>query len=56
MGGSNKLKPRPKPIVVSVWSNLSSPYGNELDHRIIDFQTSNPRTSSGRPIVVRTVG
>ncbi len=55
MGGCNKLKPRPKPIVVSVLSNLSSPYGNELDHRIIDFQTSNPRTSSGRPIVVRTV-
>src|SRR5271157_6591296 len=50
-----KMKPRPKPVIVSVLTNLSSPYGHELDHRIIEFQTSNPRTSSGRPIVVRTV-
>ena len=41
--------------MVNVLNNLASPYGHELDHRIIDFQTSNPRTSSGRPIVVRTV-
>ena len=54
-GGCKYFKPKPKPIVVNVLNNLSSPYGHELDHRIIDFQTSNPRTSSGRPIVVRTV-
>ncbi|HME31780.1 MAG TPA: hypothetical protein VKG65_03405 [Terriglobales bacterium] len=50
-----KMKPRPKPVIVSVLTNLSSPYGHELDHRIIEFQTSNPRTSSGRPIVIRPV-
>ena len=55
LGGCKLLKPKPKPVVVHVLNNLASPYGHELDHRIIDFQTSNPRTSSGRPIIVRTV-
>ena len=55
MLGGCKMTPKPKPIVVRVLNNLSSPYGHELDHRIIEFQTSNPRTSSGRPIVVRPV-
>ena len=55
LGGCSKLRAKPKPVVVSVLTNLTSPYGHELDHRIIDFQTSNPRTSSGRPIVVRPV-
>jgi hypothetical protein len=50
-----KMKPRPKPVIVSVLTNLASPYGHELDHRIIEFQTSNPRTRSGRPIVIRPV-
>jgi hypothetical protein len=50
-----KFKMRPKPVTVRVLSNLSSPYGHELDHRIIEFQTTNPRTSSGRPIVVQTL-
>src|SRR5271167_1019553 len=49
------MKPKPKPVIVSVLTNLASPYGHELDHRIIEFQTSNPRTNSGRPIVVQTV-
>lgn len=53
--GCKLFKPRPKPISVSVLCNLKSPYGNELDHRILDFQTSNPHTSSGRPIVIRPV-
>ena len=34
----------------SVMTNLASPYGHELDHRMIEFQTSNPHTSSGRPM------
>jgi len=55
LGGCTLLKQKPKPVVVHVLSNLASPYGHELDHRIIEFQTSNPRTSSGRPIVVQTV-
>jgi len=50
-------KPRKKnlPVYVRVLSNLSSPYGHQLDHRLLDFQTSNPRTASGRPIVVQIV-
>ena len=54
LGGCH-LKPKPRPIIVSVMTNLASPYGHELDHRIIEFETSNPRTRSGRPIVVRPV-
>ncbi len=53
--GGCKLKQKPKPLLLHVLTNLSSPYGHELDHRIIEFQTSNPRTASGRPIVVRPV-
>jgi hypothetical protein len=55
LGGCKLMKPKPKPVVVEILNNLTSPYGHELDHRIIEFQTSNPRTRSGRPIVVRTV-
>ncbi len=53
--GGCKMKPKPKPVIVHLLTNLTSPYGHELDHRIIEFQTSNPRTASGRPIVVRPV-
>jgi len=55
LDGCKYFKPRPKPLTLSVLCNLKSPYGNELDHRILDFQTSNPHTASGRPIVVRPV-
>src|SRR5271165_5337136 len=50
-------KPRAKsqPVYVRVLSNLASPYGHELDHRLLDFQTSNPRTADGRQIVVQLV-
>ena len=50
-----KMKAKPKPVIVSVLTNMASPYGHELDHRIIEFQTSNPRTNSGRPIIIRPV-
>jgi len=53
--GCKYFRPKPKPISVSFLCNLKSPYGNELDHRILDFQTSNPRTESGRAIIVRPV-
>ena len=55
LDGCKYFRPKPKPVSVNVLCNLKSPYGNELDHRILDFQTSNPRTSSGRPIVIRPV-
>lgn len=35
--------------------NLNSPYGSEMDLRIVEFQISNPRMQSGKPIVVQTV-
>ncbi len=38
-----------------VFRNLVSPYGSEMDRRIVEFQISNPRTASGRLIQVRTV-
>jgi hypothetical protein len=55
LDGCKYFRPKPKPISVNVLCNLKSPYGNALDHRILDFQTSNPRTASGRPIVIRPV-
>jgi hypothetical protein len=44
-----------KPIVVHLFRDLYSPYGVEVDHRILNFQSSNPRLPSGAPIVVQTV-
>ena len=55
LGGCKYFRPKPKPLTLNVLCNLKSPYGNEIDHRILDFQTSNPRTASGRPIMVRVV-
>jgi hypothetical protein len=55
LDGCNYFRPKPKTLTLSVLCNLKSPYGNALDHAILDFQTSNPRTSSGRPIVIRPV-
>ena len=49
-------KPRPKSsaVMVHLLRNLNSPYGSELDRRILDFQGSNPRTKSGLPIVIES--
>jgi len=55
LDGCKYFRPKPKPISVNVMCNLKSPYGHELDHRILDFQTSDARTASGRPISVRLV-
>ncbi len=48
-------KPKVTPETVMVFRNLVSPYGSEMDRRIVEFQISNPRTASGRLIQVRTV-
>jgi hypothetical protein len=48
------MKPKPKPVVVHVFRDLRSPYGFELDHRILEFQLTNPRLASGAPIVINT--
>ncbi len=55
--GLSGCKPKAKntPVVVRVGRNLSSPYGSEMDRRIVEFQISNPRLPSGNPIVLQTV-
>jgi hypothetical protein len=45
---------KPQPVVVHVFRDLHSPYAFELDHRILEFQASNPRLASGAPIVIKT--
>jgi hypothetical protein len=50
-----KAKPKIIPETVMVFRNLNSPYGSEMDRRIVEFQISNPRTADGRPILVRTL-
>jgi len=46
--------PKPKPVVVHVFRDLRSPYAFALDHRILEFQSGNPRLPSGAPIVIKT--
>ena len=50
-------KPKTKKTteILRVARNLSSPYGSEMDRRIVEFQISNPRLPSGKAIVVETV-
>jgi hypothetical protein len=49
-------KPRHKSptVVVHLLRNLSSPYGTELDHRLLDFQGTDPKLASGAPIMVES--
>ncbi len=49
-------KPRRKSsiVVVHLLRNLNSPYATDLDHRILDFQGSDPRLSSGQSITVQS--
>src|ERR1035438_8590898 len=45
--GLSGCKPKTKKTtVVRVARNLSSPYGSEMDRRIVEFQLSNPRLRS----------
>ena len=50
-----KSKPKTTPEVVRVLRNLNSPYGSEMDRRIVEFQITNPRLQSGKPILIETV-
>jgi len=43
------------PVVVHVFRDLNSPYAHELDHHILEYQSSNPRLPSGSPIVLETI-
>ena len=49
-----KSRRKSNTVVVHLLRNLNSPYGSELDRRILDFQGSNPRLSSGQPITVES--
>jgi len=49
-----KKPPVQQPVVVHLFRDLYSPYAHELDHRILEFQLSNPRLPSGAAIVVQT--
>lgn len=54
--GLSSCKPKKSaPAVVRVARNLTSPYGSEMDRRILEFQISNPRLPSGKAIVLETV-
>lgn len=55
--GLSGCKPKAKntPQVVRVARNLNSPYGSEMDLRIVEFQITNPRLLSGKSIVIQTV-
>jgi len=52
--GCKKPTPQQQPVVVHLFRDLYSPYAHELDHRILEFQSSDPRLPSGAPIVVKT--
>jgi hypothetical protein len=47
-------QPKPAAVVVHVFRDLHSPYAFELDHRILEFQATNPKLPSGAPIVIKT--
>ncbi len=44
-----------QPVVVHLFRDLHSPYAHDVDHRILDFQSSNPRLPSGVPVLVETI-
>ena len=54
LGAGCHQQPKPQPVVVHVFRDLHSPYAYELDHRILEFQATNPRLPSGAPIVIKT--
>jgi hypothetical protein len=47
-----KTRKRVEPVTVRIFSDLVSPYGAALDHRILEFQASNPRLSNGTAVQV----
>jgi hypothetical protein len=49
-----KHRTRPKAIVVHLLRNLASPYGSDMDRRILEYQGSNPKLPSGQPIMVQS--
>jgi len=54
ISGCKKPMVQQQPVVVHLFRDLYSPYAHEIDHRILEFQSSDPRLPSGAPIVVQT--
>jgi hypothetical protein len=54
LGIGCRKQSKPQTVVVHLFRDLNSPYAYELDHRILEFQLTNPRLASGAPIVVKT--
>lgn len=51
-----KARPKVQPVSVRIYHDLSSPYGPALDHRILDFVTTNPRLANGAAVQVGNMG
>jgi hypothetical protein len=49
-----KPRHRSTTVVVHLLRNLNSAYGTELDHRILDFQSTDPKLQSGAPVMVES--
>jgi hypothetical protein len=47
-------KAKMKPVTVRIFRDLRSPYANQLDRRLLEFQATNPHVSDGSPIVLDT--
>jgi hypothetical protein len=45
-------KQKPQAITVRIFRDLNSPYAQQLDHRILEFQASNPRLLNGALVQV----
>jgi hypothetical protein len=45
-------RPKTGPVTVRIFRDLNSPYAQELDHRILEFQGTNPRLSNGAAVQV----
>jgi hypothetical protein len=51
-----KPKTKVQPVSVKVFLDPSSPYAPALDHRILDFEATNPRLSNGALVLVGNLG
>jgi hypothetical protein len=47
-----KDRSKPATVTVRIFRDLNSPYAQQLDHRILEFQGSNPRLSNGAAVQV----
>lgn len=50
-----KARPRVQHIAVHIYRELSSPYAQQIDYRMLEFQATNPRLSNGWPIQLDSV-